>query len=94
MLVAVSLLGIGRRSLTMPNMSQPVSMLVLGEKGRPVTTYSRDDLRAELDDRLDELSLTFDDFLELGKAGELSEIDETLAFVYHALLPALDPTAA
>lgn len=52
-------------------------------------TYTESEIRDALMALLDAHDLTWDEFMELGAADELAEIDADLDFAYRALLPSL-----
>lgn len=52
-------------------------------------TYTESEVRDALMALLEAHDLTWDEFVELGAADELAEIDADLDFAYGALLPSL-----
>lgn len=57
-----------------------------------MTTYSEGDIRRSIEELLERRGLTWDDFLELGEADELLDVDVDLDFAYRNLVPHLKDT--
>ena len=57
-------------------------------------TYTEAEIRAAVDALIESHGLSWDQFLELGEADELADLDPDLDFAYKALVPSLqDPVA-
>lgn len=57
-------------------------------------TYTESEVRVALEGLLELYGLTWQEFMELGEADELAEIDSDLDFAFRALLPSLRSISA